>query len=330
MNSRVATSVVTTKNEDDAFDMFEALNTTGQPLTAFETFKPKVIEREQLSEYELTKTNQWMTEIEEYLNRYHKANERQRVTSEMLVHFALYETGAELNQTLGHQRRYLHDEFDKLSRLDKISENRAFVRSLCVLASFLGRMWDAEKGKGADFAFLDIDNEEAIIGFQVLRDLKHSITIAPLCRFFQQILDAEQESYRVARTRDFVDAIKATVAFSILWRGAMGRTRNIDARYRDIMRVGVNSGTDAIPPLARRPNGQSGFVSISNYKKALRFALSERANIEKKEDWVDRACTTPIYDYSKTIARFLIFCAADCTVPDMTHKRIIEKSSSTN
>ena len=112
-----------------------------------------------------------------------------------------------------------------------------------------------------------------MVGFQVLKELNHSITIAPLCRFFQQILDAEQKPYRVDRTEDFVAAIKATVAFSILWCGAMGETRNIDARYRDIMRTGVPFGTNFIPPLARRANGQSECVSISNYKKALQIGI---------------------------------------------------------
>ena len=51
-NDRMAFTVVNARNEDDAFDMFEALNTTGQPLTAFETFKPKIIEKEGLDAYQ--------------------------------------------------------------------------------------------------------------------------------------------------------------------------------------------------------------------------------------------------------------------------------------
>ena len=35
-----------------AFDMFESLNTTGEPLTVFETFRPKVIQAEGLDKYE--------------------------------------------------------------------------------------------------------------------------------------------------------------------------------------------------------------------------------------------------------------------------------------
>lgn len=325
LNNRVATTVVTTRNEDDAIDMFEALNTTGQSLTAFETFKPKVVEREQLQKYEETESHRWVTEIEEYLNRYRKADERQRNTADMLVHFALFETGFELQMTLNHQRRYLRDEFEKLTQLNDIEKNRAFVQSLARLASFMARMWDIQKGTKPDFASLDINDEEAMVGFQVLKELNHSITIAPLCRFFQQILDAEQKPYRVDRTEDFVAAIKATVAFSILWRGAMGETRNIDARYRDIMRAGISLGTELIPPLARRSNGQSESVSLSNYKKALQLVLRDRGNIRTKEDWVSRASTTPIYKHSKKIARFLVFCASDGTIPDETQKGLLRK-----
>ena len=69
LNRRMAVTVVIADNENDAFDMFEALNTTGKPLTAFETFKPKVIEREELSKYKETESYKWMTKIEEYLNK---------------------------------------------------------------------------------------------------------------------------------------------------------------------------------------------------------------------------------------------------------------------
>ena len=267
LNRRMAVTVVIADNENDAFDMFEALNTTGEPLTAFETFKPKVIEREELSKYEETESYKWMTEIEEYLNK--KVNKRQQVSSDMLIHFALFETGLKLEKTLTHQRRYLHDEFDKWSKRNNIEENRSFVRSLARVASFLESMWDVEKGQKPDFASLNIDNEEALVGFEFLRGFKHSITIAPLARFYQQILDAEQEADRIKKTEDFVAAIKATVAFSALWRGAKGGTQNIDSYYRDIMRSGVHFDNESVPPLARCPNGRSGVVSIDNYKKAL-------------------------------------------------------------
>ncbi len=325
LNHRIAITVVTAKNENDAFDMFESLNTTGEPLTAFETFKPKVIEREGLSKYEMSESHKWMTVIEEYLGRYTKATEKQRATSEMLIHFALFETGTKLQKTLNYQRRYLHNEFDKLSKLDNIAQNRSFVRSLSQMSSFLKNLWYIEKNTRPDFAALNIDNEETLVGFEMLKELKHTITIAPLCRFYQHLVDAEHETDRTQRKGDFIEAIKATVAFSVLWRGAMGNTRNIDSHYRDVMRSGIKSDNEHVPPLARCPNGTSGIVSIVNYKNALRLILKNKGKIDNKKDWVDLASTIAIYEHSRSLTRFLIFCASDDTVPDKNNKGLLEK-----
>ena len=329
LNHRIAITIVTAKNENDAFDMFESLNTTGEPLTAFETFKPKVIEREGLSEYARSNSYKWMIEIDGYLDRYTKATEKQRATSEMLIHFALFETGTKLQKTLTFQRRYLHDEFDKLTRLEDIEKNRSFVRSLANIASFLKKMWYSENDTRLNFASLNIDDEEALVGFEVLRELKHTITIPPLCRFYQHLLEAENETTQIQmqRKNNFVAAIKATVAFSVLWRGAMGNTRNIDSHYRDIMRLGIKSDNENVPPLARHPNGESGIVSIANYKNTLRLILKNKGKIGSKKDWVDLASTVSIYDHSRPLTRFLIFCASDGTVPDKNNKGLLEKGT---
>ena len=274
LNQHTAITVVTAANEDDAFEMFEALNTTGEPLTAFETFKPKVINEETLQKYEHTPSYKWIREIEEYLDRFRRADDKQRATSEMLVPFALAETGWKLQKKLNDQWRYLRDEFDKLSKFGDIERNRTFVRMLAGIASFMRHGWDVEREMSPTLAPLTINDEEALVGIEVLRGLKHSITIAPLSRFYQHAVDVSQEAERSQRTADFVDAIKATVAFSVLWRGAKGGTENIDSLYRDIMRSGVNFGGQVIPPLARRVNGKSGALSLANYKKALRLSTN--------------------------------------------------------
>ncbi len=325
LNHHIAATVVIAKNENDAIDIFEALNTTGELLTAFETLKTKVIERETLEKYQVTESHKHITEIEGYIDRYNKSEKKQKATAEMLVHFALFETGYKLQKTLTHQRRYLHDEFDKRSELNDIDKNRSFVRSLAVVASFLDKLWDVKKGAKPDFTSLNIDDEEAIVGFEVLRELKHSITIAPLSRFYQQISDDEPETERIQKTKDFVAAIKATVAFSVLWRGAKGTTDNIDSYYRDIMNIGIHHTDEHVPPLAQHPNGSPGVVLISNYKKALRLVLQHKGKIESKEEWIKQASTTAIYQYAKVITRFLIFCASDDTVADGTEKGLLTR-----
>lgn len=320
MNDRMAFTVVTTESEDDAFDMFEALNTTGEPLTAYETFKPKVIEAESLDKFEQSPSIDSIRQIEEYLERFRKAEEKQKATSEMLVPFALAETGDKIQKRLNDQRRYLRDEYEKLPDID---EKREFVRRVSSIAQFMQHGWDIEKGKTPTFHPLDVEDADAIVGFEALRDLNHHITIAPLSRFFGRALEATGDSERAKRTAEFVEAIKATVAFSMLWRGAFGGTENIDSHYRDIMRQGIEA--KKVPPLAKRPKLGTGAVSIANYKKALRHYLQDKGKLKTKEDWVKAAGRTPIYDRSRAVARFLVFSASDDAIADDVSPGLIKR-----
>ena len=323
LNDHNATAVITTYKEDDAIDIFEALNTTGEPLTAFETLRTKVIEREGLKEYKDSDSFHHIAAIESYINKFSKTADRQKATTDMLIHFALCETGYRLEKPLTHQRRYLHSEYDKLTEDEDINKNRSFTHSLTIVASYLNKLWHAKKGDSSKFSSLDIYDEEAIVGYEMLRELNHSITIAPLSRFYQEMLVSETEKNKKEKTNDFVEAIKATVAFSILWRGSRGGTENIDSHYREIMKSGISFENSNIPPLARNPESGFGVVSTTNYKTALQLLLKKKGDIGNKEDWIKQASNTDIYNYSKIITRFLIFCASDDTVVDQTGNELL-------
>lgn len=325
LNHRVAITNVMTKNEDDAFDMFESLNTTGEPLTAFETLKPKVISMETLEKYNTSDSSGYISAIERYLNKARSAEEKQRRTSEMLVAFALAETGCKLQQRLNRQRHYLRDQFDDLVRPDDKSQSRQFVRSMGVVASFMENGWNVGRGNQPRFDPLSVGDEDALVGFEALRKLRHSITIAPLSRFYQAALDSD-DAERSSQIDDFISAIKATAAFSFFWRSAMGGTKNIDSYYRDILRSGISLDGEKIPPLARRPNGgQTGVISIVNYKKSLQLLLRKKAGIASRDEWVNRISTTDVYQSATVIARFLLFCATDDSVADSARPGLIEK-----
>ena len=334
LNYHVAITIVTTKNEDDAFDMFEALNTTGEPLTAFETFKPKVIEAEFKfdQKYTLSPSYKFIKKIEEYLDQYTKADSKQKATREMLVPFALAETGKKLERKLNDQRRYLRDEFKNLPDSDDMSKKRNFVESLARIATFMRHSWNVKEGNPT-FEPLTITDQEALIGFAFLRKINHSITIAPLSRFYQNASDDLDDYERHKRTEEFSKAIKATVGFSVLWRAAKGGTRNIDSHYRDIMRNGkviMRNGKDdgfTIPPLARRPNRKYGALSLANYKQRLQLVLKEES-LDTKENWVKHACKKALYNpsnKSNALARFLLFLASDDSILDKTQNGLIQR-----
>ncbi len=318
LNKRVAFTVVTTDSEDDAFDMFEALNTTGEPLTAFETFKPKVIDAEGIIDYEKSPSYASMSKVEEYLDTFTKAEQKQKFTSEMLVSFALSETGDKLQKNLNEQRRYLQKQYKK-DVLPSIEERREFVERLADISVFMKNAWNISKSDEPKFGRLSINDEESLVGFKILRDLNHQIVIPPLLRFFTQAREAKAEDI-ASRSNDFIEALKATIAFSTIWRGAKGNTANIDGHYRTVMRDGVNQ----IAPLSKRPPHKTGITSVVNYKKSLN-AILQNAKLHNREEWVKHASRVPIYHRNAVIARFLLFLASHDAAIDETCPGLISK-----
>ena len=313
-NTRMALTIVTTRSEDDAFDMFEALNTTGEPLTAFETFKPKIIEAEGLQNYESSSSHESVLKIEEYLDVYKKADDRQRATSELLIPFALSETGVKLQKNLSDQRRYLRDYFEKLP---SIEEKREVVASLANLSSFVRTGWSTSEDEPTLEGFGKFDEETGFC-FQSLRALKHNVAIGALSRFYDEFRRSD-DAERLQRREDFAAAVRASTAFSMLWRGGYGGTENIDSIYRSLMRDGAPEAS--ILPLAKRLKDGLGAVSLSGYKRLLWMKLTER--FATRDAWVKAAARVPIYSHSSNVAKFLLIVASDDAALDPENDGLI-------
>ena len=290
-NHRTALTVVTARNEDDAFDMFDSLNTTGQLLTALETFTPKVIQAEGLAKYSQSLSKQHMDGVDDYLNSCTSANAKQLATAELLISFALMETGYKLQTGRHDQRLYLRGQYDQLGKNQDGRElQREFVRSIAGVAAFMRYGWKVAGNGIPSFEPLGVEDGEAIVGFEALRQMNHSIVVAPLARFYHWASEGVPiEEGRAA----FVSALRATVAFSILWRGAKGGTQNIDGHYRDVMKKGYGDGEDGVPPLARRRDGRTTTDApvVEEYKEGLRRILTQEGGIGTKEQWIREVCS---------------------------------------
>ncbi|MYF98543.1 HNH endonuclease, partial [Candidatus Poribacteria bacterium] len=57
----------------------------------------------------------------------------------------------------------------------------------------------------------------------------------------------------------------------------------------------------------------------------LQLVLKNKGEIESKEDWTKQVLTTPIYQHTRVVTRFLIFCASDNTVPDNRKKGLLKR-----
>ena len=330
LTEHVAITVVEPNNTVNAIIMFEALNTTGELLTALETFKPKVIEQEKVSGYLKSNNYQHIKQIDGYLDQFNKPSDKRRATNRLLVPFALSETGSKLSEKFDDQRRYLYNQYEKC--IDDSEKGQSFVESLANISTFIKYGWPLEKNRQPAFHNLDIDGckdaEDALVGFNFLRGLNHTITIAPLFRFYEHAVSAKNGVKKKKLTQDFLLSIKATVAFSALWRGAFGSTNGIDNQYRNIMKTGVKNEEQTIPPISRRPEGYDGEqseLSLINYKNALKQTLIDKGKITSKDNWVSKVSNIDVYRHSTVLARFLLFCAFHDATLSKKEKGLIEK-----
>ena len=323
---RAAVTEVVAKDDDYAFDIFEALNTSGEPLTAFDTFKPRVIKAETQPKYESSPSFQTMGVIEQYLEQYKRASDKHDATSRLLIPFAMAETGTRLSKRLSEQRRYLKDEYDGFD--DNIEERRAFVQHLAYGAEFLQRAWpeDAEKHASLpEFEELDdSERRETLACLEILRSAKHTITIAPLARLYAHVKMADPTARKDA-VEELAAAIRAVTAFLGIWRGPKTGTSNIDQQYRTLMTKGIGG----VHAFARRPSDVPADIPTADkLRTALRHALRDPAhvNVQTKSEWVRRTADQPLYE-AGTVAKLLLFAATHDSVSDPSGGGLIMAAS---
>ena len=309
--NRVAVTKVTAKNEIYAFDMFEALNTTGEPLTAFETFRPKVVEAEKVERYETSPSRVHIRRVEEALEHYSTADRKQKATTKLLVPFALADTGTKLTKHLSDQRRYLQEQYAGATGIEK---KRSFVKHMAQVCSCINDLWpesadDSPKLPGDE---ADLTRSRALFCMEVLRKANHDITLALLSRYWSAYLDASVENKKYA-LGELYSAILAVAAFFAVWRGTRPDTQNIDSHYRELMEKG-RPGIGVLP-FSLRADKSSELPSTADLKKAFRDILVVKGKITGKKDFVTLASSNPTYGASQPLTRFLLLVASHDTEP---------------
>lgn len=319
---RVALTIVTAKNEDYAFDMFESLNTTGEPLTAFETFKPRVIHAEGIEEFEQTETFKYLKTIEDYLEQFTTSNDKkQNETSRLIVNFALAENGQKVSKRLNEQRRFFKDSFESLVTKE---DKRKFVQHLSHLSLFMKHSWPEQKIERAKLHLKGgFEDSQVLLCLEYLRQFNHSITISLIARYYSALRVADGEKRQEAFEM-FVNAVKMVTAFSTFWRGSRNSTEGIDSIYRGLMDDGYEEV--GLAPLARQKTETPPNISL--VKSALRHILADKGGIVNKADWSKKASKVPAYKNQLQVTRFLLLAASHDTVDDDLNPGLLKAAKS--
>jgi hypothetical protein len=331
--TRVALTVVRGKNEDYAFTIFESLNTTGEPLTAFETFKPQVVMAEEnIENYDQSKSHKHLSHVTDYLSTFKVGDPLQKATRELIITFASNETGHILSKRLAEQRRYLKEEFER-HRNDEVAREK-FIMNLRDVADFTKYSWSESTSPLLVGLPVEATSNVVKLCLSFLHSLNHSITVAPIVRFYSEALAAPEDK-KAEKIKELEGAIKAATAFSILWRASRRGTKNIDRQYREIL-LGANSKTSGAPPLARtsRKGTQEGVgnsvVDLSILKAEFRSRLAHKdfGDIKSKEDFINQSASVPAYTNNKKLSKLLLLAAHHDSIPDPEFLGLIVKGRS--
>ena len=338
LKKHVLLTKVVVDDEDMGFDVFDALNTTGQPLTALETLKHQVVKHvgSKYGEFSKSPAFESYREIDKNLD-FKSAEEKQATTKEALISFSYYLTGKKLSKDLKTQRKALKNMFE--NTVDEKKED--FVREVSNVVEFRKKYWNAESiGNSQEF-----DNLTKIC-YQFIYDSKTDLSIPLMARY--QISDKE----------NFHSAIKATAAFIILRRSITNGTSGIDNDLRTVMAEPKNSknGKEVHGDgLCLGLTQDNKLLTVSEFKKALIKKLKNKFSefikdsafpVENGDWWIRRIIRSPIANNPNHFAKFLLLAAhhrstsnpccpgflistRDKRYDTLTHDSWIDKSSKT-
>jgi hypothetical protein len=304
---RITLVVVTATTEDFAFDVFEALNTTGQPLTTLETFVPKVVQSVGMSKYNSSEEKKQLEIAGDYIRKVNRADERQKRSADLLVAFALAELGEKRSKNLADQRRFMREAFDGYK--DR-KQQQEFIRHLAELSSFFDTVWvnGTEKPKVDGLEIPD----PAALCVRFLVDFGHTITAPLLAQYAAAVGLHKEATERKKALATFCEVVQAVTAFTVLWRASRSTTDRIDQVYRDLM--GKGSPDHDVPALARGKRGEGSLPTVQAIQAALTARLqADRkqlgANIAGKAEWIDKTVPQPLWEINTTLARFVLLIA---------------------
>lgn len=297
---RCAVNRLQPEHEKWGFDMFQALNATGTPLTAMETFLPQIIQFEKKSgnhKWEKTLSFTYMQGINELFKTTTKNKQKNTRTNDLLRTFALCYEVKELSDDFSAQRLWIAGVYEKdLSTLD---EKHNFLSKLAQTAKFFYSAWYMEKvNKNNCIDGLESHQEGDLASLLVryLRNASSKLSVPILARFYGQALENK------ACMDDFVEAVKACAAFFTLWRSARS-TSGLPDVYRRFFKE-------------HNWKMQPGQISSKTLKKYFLGVLNDY-EIDEKPEWITASKRFLFYNSEiKTICRFVLFLAGHDRVAD--------------
>lgn len=303
-----------------AFDMFQSLNATGTPLTAFEVFKTSLVKKFALSYSKDVKPE--VDRIEKVIATESTANGRDKITQQIIVAAAFVYNGEEISKRFSEER----DWFNRTLKAQiHNSHTVEFVTCIADQAEYCNVVINPPRPKmdAKDAPLLmhlnalgltseQADSSALCIGF--LKDANHRLAHSVLSLFYSKLLRGQGNArVKSNAAAEFHSVCQATAAFFTMWTG--GGARGFpDAEYRQLFQ---NTNANISQSMGAT-NQTSQFV-----KEAYRAALAKKGVYDNsnpasaRTTWVSCAMKSPWYQ-KKSVCKFALFSAFHDAAPDLT------------
>ncbi|WP_430433614.1 GmrSD restriction endonuclease domain-containing protein [Methyloversatilis sp.] len=307
-----------------AFDMFQSLNATGTPLTAFEVFKPQVVK---------AWGNGYSTAIKPQVDRIEKvfetesnSSDKEELTDKVIVSSALVFNGMERSRRFSEERDWLTDTLEgSLSAGVPTQKSVDFVTTIADQAEYFLTFVKPRRSPKNSNTFglwdrlipLGLSQQQAdraALCVFYLKDAGHQFAHAVLSVFYSKLLRSQSNAAsRAAAAAEFVSVCEATAAFFTLYMGAQ-QGRFPDSDYRALFQSTAGNISFA--------NGGAN-QSVAFVKAAFRQALENQKiydasnAVAARQIWVDVAKENAWYS-RKAVCRFALFASAHDAAPDLT------------
>ena len=264
---------VEAEDEDSALAVFEPLNTTGAPLTAFETFLPLVVHKNRgQQEYADSVDRRQMDRFHALLEGQTPKEVGQR-TKKAVVAFALSDTGEKVGEDLSVQRRYLR-QYLSLNDHDQST----FLDGLAHTADFFTNLWYSTDA-------LTAASDRTKLAINILIESPHTIP--------QGLLIEGYRAYKDAQPDVLFRLIQIVADFWLLWRLSRATTANVDGYYRNMM-AGFSKDSFSLGPYCRRAEGGvTKEPHPDTVARDLRRILEIKGRVTDKDSWIDKTLQTP-------------------------------------
>ncbi|EPT9249984.1 DUF262 domain-containing protein [Photobacterium damselae] len=299
---RVCLTYVEVNNESYAFDMFEALNTTGEPLTAIETFVPKVIEhigkkrREGENEDNLNVSLNTLNTITERFENIIKSKEKNDKTKSLILAFVRAYEGKVKVTSLRDQRDAMLKSYDNCTYDSKDD----YLNYLSVTSEFLFEHWQVETPNVKKLV-LDKERDISNLCLRYLVDMKHDIVQSVLVQFVLQDIKYDNTGTEFS---SFEKVLKAVTAFSVLWRAMSGGADGIDGVYKKLHEKGFDGYKAYQLNNATLDSEQFNVDALKTFfKKELADKIDSKGSLKEtiSDKWIDICSRQPMLTKTKSI-----------------------------